>query len=146
MIIACPPQLANTTPKNSKISNPAWKNRVNKVITGFYGQKFLKHFDCNFIRRELVRKLFVKLPKDEFFFYSDLQIMALTYLLALLFSMRPNWKYIDLALFDVENLGREDLFELLYEAATWASVPNLSSKSFGKSYKSDENFESFTIF
>ena len=72
--------------------------------------------------------------------------MALTYLLALLFSMRPSWKYIDLALFDVENLGREDLFELLYEAATLASVPNLSSKSFGKSYKSDENFESFTIF
>ena len=69
-----------------------------------------------------------------FFFYSDLQIMALTYLLALLFSMRPSWKYIDLALFDVENLGREDLFELLYEAATWASVPNLSSKIFGKSY------------
>ena len=66
MIIACPPQLANT-PKNSKISNQAWKNHVNKVINGFYGQKFLKHFDCNFIRRELVRKLFVKLPKDEFF-------------------------------------------------------------------------------
>ena len=79
------------------------------------------------------------------FFYSDLQIMALTYLLALLFSMRPSWKYIDLALFDVENLGREDLFELLYEAATWASVPNLFNKIFGNIYKKWWQFQKFHV-